>query len=391
MNHRPDFKTTSHSSGIQCESNADINFQQALANAKQFSPIRYAATPKLRLSELSLISSFDYQNLLFTHSGGTALSKAGQVLKLDSNTILVPSYHCPAAIEPFIWLGFKCIFYRVNADLSPDKNHVHQLINQHDISHCLTINYFGVICHLPLIADILSSTNIIIIHDCAHALFDLLSYTKVHNEADATICSINKILPSIDGGIVTFKSSVPRPLQPVGFVEESKAILYLLGITSIINKLRFAFKKRTEPINGALDNTKATSLCYFNSSKAEQQCFSHTIAILRRSNLNKIAQRRRENYRYLCSALKNSGLGTLLKPQLDQHNVPYVLPFLLHDKSHFSKVRQTGIQCLRWEEIAQTDCNVSQDYRSRLLQLPCHHQLSKQELDAMIKQLKDIL
>lgn len=368
-----------------------VNFQRALADATQFSPIRYAATPTLKLSELTASGNFPYQNCTFTHSGGTALSIAGRELQLQKNVILVPSYHCPAAIEPFIWLGFECIFYRVNKDLSPNSEHMTRLLAQHKITHCLTINYFGVICHLPMLAEMLKGRDIAIIHDCAHALFDLLSYSKTPTLADATICSINKILPSIDGGIVTFKGIASKKLTSVGFIEEFKALLYLLGVTAIINRVRFAFTKPPAMTIIPATGNSAPPLRYFAHRKINRQCFRHTISLLRHSSLEDIAKRRRANYNYLCSQLSDISLGTVLKPHLDKRNIPYVLPFLLHDKKDFSKVRETGIQCLRWEEVAQTDCKVSQDYRARLLQLPCHHQLSQKELDSMVNKLKGLL
>jgi|GEM_PF-1781281 len=364
-----------------------ISFQQPLANASDFSPIRYAATPRFKLFSLSRLDPVDLQQLTFTHSGGSALYQAARVLSVQHNVILVPSYHCPAAIEPFISLGFNCVFYRVKKDLSPDYQHIKQLLSQHQVTHCLTINYFGIISSVCELAALLANRNIAIIHDCAHALFDLLEYAKNPQHADATICSINKILPSIDGGIISLKHKQIAPLTPVNRLIEFKAILYLLRITSIINKVRFAFLNRNStPI--PTKSPKMETYRYFKPSKTEQQCFTHTISIIRHSNLKMIAAQRRSNFQYLSNALRNIPLGTPLINALKGNCVPYVFPFLLNDPRHFDQLRKNGIQCLRWEEVAYSDCDISQDYRSRLLQLPCHHQLSKQALDQMIHILK---
>jgi len=365
-----------------------INFQEALANAEDYAEISYSATPIFKFSELTKAQLVDTNQLTFTHSGGTALFKAGQVLQVASNTILVPSYHCPAALEPFIALGFECVFYHVKPDLSPDIEHLERLIVQYDITHCLVINYFGILSHLDAFTRIIANNNIAIIHDCAHALFQLLDCSEQPSDAAATICSINKILPSIDGGIVTFKHPYAQQLTKVGKIEEFKALLYLLGITPILNKLRFAFK---QPSSADLATVARPRFRYFEASRTTQQCFSHTIALLRHSDLASIALARRDNYQYLCLALSNLKLGVPLQQELDEHSVPYVLPFLLHNAQDFAKLRKIGIQCLRWEEVAQSECSISQDYRFRLLQLPCHHQLSRQQLDDMIKKIKGIL
>jgi len=88
------------------------------------------------------------------------------------------------------------------------------------------------------------------------------------------------------------------------------------------------------------------------------------------------------------SMLKPINCGRVLQTTLATDDVPYVLPFLLNNKDDFVKVRQAGVQCLRWEEAAITDCTISQDYRYRLIQLPCHHQLTTVDITAIIQILK---
>jgi len=365
-----------------------IEFQPPLADANDFSSIRYAATPTFKLTDLVNFGPVDVDGLTFTYSGGTALFQAAQRLKVSNNVILVPSYHCPAAIEPFIYLDFECVFYRVQPDLSPDYQHITQLISQHNVTHCLIINYFGVISNIEVLAGVIANHNIDIIHDCAHALFGLLNYAKQPKYAQATICSINKILPSIDGGIVVFEQTTTKQLASVSTMTEFKALLYLLGITGVINKIRFMF---TKPEIAEPSHQQQSDFRYFDSTKREQRCFSHTISLLRHSDLDTIVKQRRENYQYLCAALSDTAIGKPLVYQLTNDCVPYVLPFLLDDANDFNKLRKRGIQCLRWEEVAYSDCSVSQDYRSRLLQLPCHHQLTKQQLDQMIAKIKEPL
>lgn len=365
----------------------DIKFHDALENANNYSKIRYAATPKISLNELVLKKN-NTDKLTFTHSGGTALFSAGDKLRREENVILVPSYHCPAALEPFIALGFECLLYRVNKDLAPNIDHIDQLIAQHKVSHLLTINYFGVISHISDIAQHLSNTNIKIIHDCAHSLFELLSYAKQPTYADATICSINKILPSIDGGIVTFKQHATPVLQKVSLIRELKALSYLLGATRVINGLRSLI---TKPKHSSLTAQQPSSaLRYLAVGNLENQCFRHTICILQHSNLQQIASKRRKNYQYLCEQLTDATAGTILQQTLKEGDVPYVLPFLLHNDNDFSYLRRQGIQCLRWEEVAKSDCAVSQDYRFRLLQLPCHHQLNKRQLDDIVAKIQEL-
>jgi len=368
-----------------------IEFSSSLAISHQFSPILYAAGPTLKAGELSWTKNcIDLSNLLFTYSGGTALAIAGQRLKNDTNIILVPSYHCPAAIEPFIWLGYQCIFYRVNANLTPDLGHVNQLISQHQVSHCLIINYFGVSPFPQLMLDRLKEKKIYIIYDCAHAMFDVLTPTTQAPKPDAIICSVNKLLPSIDGGILLLKDSAPPKLTKVSWWPELKAISYSIGLTQVINKLR---PKLAQPDKQLTANaTKPPKYRYFKSDKLGRCCFEHTRRLVAHCNLNQIKQRRRANYLYLANLLsiKDQQAGQVLFNELSENMVPYVLPFLLNDSKHFNRLRQAGIQSLRWEEIAISDCQISQDYRHCLVQLPCHHQLTQRDLQAIAQTIKEI-
>ena len=85
----------------------------------------------------------------------------------------------------------------------------------------------------------------------------------------------------------------------------------------------------------------------------------------------------------------NCSLGHLLMPDLEDHVTPYVVPFLLNNEAGFNYIRQQGIQIYRWEEIVPTTCVISNKYRSLLIQLPCHQDLTKQELDYIVAVLME--
>jgi len=382
------FKPWKNQKGTFSLAQSAIQFNQPLALSDEFSAVKYSAVPRLKLSELCLSATSAVPVNRFTHSGRAALAAAGQLLHKENSIILVPCYHCPAAIEPFIWLGYQCLFYRVNSDLSPDQQHVQQLLQEHNVTHCLSINYFGVICHLDKLKALTSGHDIAMIHDCAHALFKLIEVNTDALAVDAVICSINKILPSIDGGILLLKQQQPS-VAKIDSWTEFKAFIYVLGITDLINKCRSALSKPNEATNVSQPSeTVHSQFRYFEPSQMSRRCFSHTILMLNHSDLTMISRKRRHNYNVLMSMLKQVDCGHVLQTDLAPEDVPYVLPFLLNDKNDFTKVRQAGVQCLRWEETAMTDCAISQDYRHRLIQLPCHHQLTMADITAIIQILK---
>jgi perosamine synthetase len=389
----------------------DVSFFPALANSDQFPSIKFSAVPRLKLSTLSLVQSIDKPQFEFTKCGSTALAVAASLLKKSGNNLIIaPAYHCPAAIEPFIWLDYQVVFYRVNNDLSANIKHVQQLLAQYDVSHSLLIRFFGFDQTCQPFKDLMQQNNITIIEDCAHSIYQFLRASRqTAKPSDAVICSINKMLPTIDGGLLHFNkhsseyASKPfsHQLQRVKLWSEIKAFAYSVGIMTWLNQWR-GLRQCKAPANAAVKSAKAAikteqsansaTRCYryFKPDLMTQDCFSHTKACLFYSKLDQIKQQRRKNFIYLQQQLADCQSGHVLFDDLGSEDVPYILPFLLKDSASFQQIRMHGIQSLRWEEIAQSHCSVSLHYRTHLVQIPCHQHLTQMNLDTIIQQIKSI-
>lgn len=370
-----------------------VEFNFPLESDQNFPPTIIAAQAKLHSRFISLSkgnSAFD--KCAFTHSGRTALALAGKILQRTdtANVILIPSFHCPAAVEPFIWLGYKIAFFKIEDDLKPDLSHIKALVKEHDITHCLLINYFGFRFITEEVADFLKQQNIKLISDCAHSIYALLDEVKNPNSpSDATICSINKMLPTIDGGLIHARDTAPPALIKHDWWTELKAIAYTLGIVGLLNKFRKQQTAQNVQDSGEPQTSnEQVKFRYFSPDNINSACFAHTEAILRISNLEKIANQRRKNFDYLVGQLSTSSKGRPTLTHYRDGEVPYVFPFLAESHLLFNRLREANIQCLRWEEVAHSECSVSQHYRKHLLQIPCHHMLTRQDLDTIVEVLK---
>ena len=360
-----------------------------MADASDFPPVSIKASPKFKLRDLNLFPQpLNLEKVQLTRNGRSAMGIVGSALKYPNkkNVILIPAYHCPALVEPFIHLDFEIRFYPIEADLNVNLSKFESFLTE-DVTHCIVIRYFGFKQNVGDIIQIAKQANIRIIEDCAHALFNFLGYEKPEShQVDAKICSVNKLLPSIDGGAL-FLNSKPRnmSLENCGWVEELKAGLFIIGITKLLNKFRNRSKSANNYSNEIIQPSESqSSLKYFVPKDMESSGFRHTKLILTHSNLDKIVNKRRHNFDYLLAGLKTSKIGKPLYLERE-NNIPYVFPFLLNCDSHFKALRKMGIQVLRWEEVAISDCVVSQDYRNRLVQLPCHQSLRREELETMIQ------
>lgn len=375
-----------------------VEFLSPIANASQFPTPVVSATPKFRITGIDLLhdSGLELKNATYTRNGRGAIGIAGEALKKSGkNVILIPAYHCPALVEPFIWLGYEIRFYPVEPDLTTDIEKLKVLLSA-DVTHCVVIRYFGFSQNVHELIEFLANNNVDVIEDCAHALFAFLAHFTPEMQKDdrvsASICSINKILPTIDGGALYLKNPVHSKLQQAEWADEAKACAFLLGIPQALGKIKSLVKtnkptSQAEPEESEADNVN--QLRYFQPFDRQAASYRHTHYILRKSDLSDIKRKRKDNYIYLLNQINNPDIGSPLFTEING-DVPYVMPFLLKDDKHFSALRKQGIQILRWEEIAISDCSISQSYRSRLIQIPCHQQLKRSQLDFIIQTINQL-
>lgn len=392
---------------VRC--NMAVKFLPPIANASQFPQPSVSATPDFHLKDMVLFKGSPYQleHAVFTRNGRGAIGIAGKALKKEKdNVILIPAYHCPALVEPFIWLGYTIHFYPVMNNLHIDNTMLEQMIGQLSPTHVVVVRYFGFNQNVDETISLLRQHSVEIIEDCAHSMFRFLHHfdPKLSHEIEvsASICSINKILPTVDGGALYLPSKPAGKLQQTSWTEELKAFAYLLGIPQAIDSLRSKLKRRQAAPPSAdcnadvADNSSTAltkdegSLRYFQPVDVESASYRHTHYILGKSPIDTIRAQRRHNFNYLIAGIKNSFVGQALYTELGQYDVPYVLPFLLNDDKHFFTLRKKGIQILRWEETAISECENSMHYRSHLIQIPCHHQLTQEQMDYVINTINSI-
>lgn len=107
---------------------------------------------------------------------------------------------------------------------------------------------------------------------------------------------------------------------------------------------------------------------------------------VRHATHERIARRRRAHFLRWLEGVRGLPSVQPLYPDLPEGVVPYAFPLLIdEDAMCFHLLKLAGIPLWRWEDMAVTDCDVSRDYRLRLLQLPCHQELKSEQLDWMIR------
>ncbi len=112
----------------------------------------------------------------------------------------------------------------------------------------------------------------------------------------------------------------------------------------------------------------------------------------RHADIGEISRRRRENYQRWTNALAGLPHCRPLFPQMPEGGIPYMFPLHIdRPDPHFYWLKHLGVPILRWDNIAASTYSTANDYRLRLLHLPCHQSLSERELEWMITSVRKIM
>src|SRR5262249_31065683 len=113
--------------------------------------------------------------------------------------VLIPSYICRAAVDPFLAYGMDIDFYSIKMDCAVDLDDIQNRITP-KTKAILAAHYFGFPQQIGRIRDICDRHQIALIEDCAHVLCGEIDGKPIGSFGDASIFSWRKFLPVYDGG-----------------------------------------------------------------------------------------------------------------------------------------------------------------------------------------------
>lgn len=375
-------------------------------------PVLSFSTLALAVNNVPQSSAFGGQGAFFGNARtclahAFALSGAGA-----DSAVLIPAYHCGSMVEPALWLNTEVLLYHLEPNLSPIQQHLEKLIANatKPIRAMLLPHYFGFpqdVDHWRAFCD---THNMKLIEDCAHAFFGTSAEGRpLGTIGDYAVASVRKFFGSPDGGILIGENILPATLsttQPSVF-HEFHAIMQAAmlsaesGRLGIIGKLilqlddwRSMLKRNSLPTlaPSPIKEPKTRKWNWFDPALMGVRGLAVSQALMKHSRVQYIGEVRRRNYSRLVEGIvKIQGVEPLFS-ELPDHVVPYMVPVLLESgESNFDRIKRAGIPVWRWEELAESDCAVSQRYRLQLLQIPCHQDLTSNEIDWIINQLSEIL
>jgi dTDP-4-amino-4,6-dideoxygalactose transaminase len=304
-------------------------------------------------------------------------------------------------IHPVLAAGCTPIFYPVEADFSVAVQALD--CRRSERTRFLLISHFFALVHdLGAIKAWCDRHAITLIEDCAHAFY--------RNGTDApgtqghyAIASAVKFLGGHHGAMLAANPghALPPPPDPLPLRQEAReAVRELqsrlrrraaLPPCTALPPLSAREQMASVPLDRHRLDTLAEPETGWSASRLHQRRY-------RQLDHASIRSRRTHNFSRLQQAFQpllhrmDPELPASLYPKM-QTSAPYVFPLLVPE-SHplaYLQLKQLGVPVWRWDTLVHTDCPQANRLRLRLIQLPCHQQLTEPELAWLIATLQHVL
>lgn len=313
-----------------------------------------------------------------------------------AGNVLIPAYHCRTMLDPALSLGSKIGLYAVDAALKPDMESIEKLIAESSVPvrALVATHYFGFPQSFEPLRGLCDRNGITLIEDCSHAFIRSLQDYRTGTQGHFVVGSPYKFCPTMDGGVLLANGhALPRTLRGRGLLDElSSAVHCLQRAKAVPQKITLTAQEHSTVAEQEGDHSweeggRISSA--FDSASALQQGFRLSHWIVRHSNTDHIAHRRRANYLAWLDGVANMSHCKALYPVLPDDAIPYMFPLYLENPfPDFYALKQAGFPIWRWDSMGISDCAIAMDYRLRLIHMPCHQDIGKPEMAWMLKTLK---
>lgn len=377
-----------------------LTFQRFDPAPHGFPAPRVPLLPQLSLASLQFEAGKLHGTARWYRRGRYALKDAYRLAGVGPRgSLLAPAYHCRTMLDPAIALGADVVLYALHEDLSPDLAALEASMARAPTppKALLLPHYFGFGQPLDRVAALCRGHNIVLIEDCSHALVGREAETpasaSLGTTGDYGIASPYKFFAAADGGLLwgNGRALGHRTESRPTLREEARAAARLL-LDALRGRRAPVLGEPCEgpahvqaaaagpPADDVFETASAPSR-HYEVADEERRSLASSRWITRHTDLARLIHRRRANYlRWLQAVAGLRGCRPLFS-RLPDDCVPYMFPLCIERPHvHFPVLKRQGLPIWRWDEIARSDCATAQSYRLRLLHLPCHQELSENDM-----------
>jgi dTDP-4-amino-4,6-dideoxygalactose transaminase len=316
--------------------------------------------------------------------------------------LLAPAYHCRTMLDPALALGGDVLLYPLRPDLTPDLAALEALAENSPVPvrALLATHFFGIPRPFEALAAWCARRGITLVEDCSHAFVtEQHRPTGIGMHGQFVVSSPYKFLPGPDGGLLYARDTAQiadiHPAAPA-LKDELRGIAHMRSKAAEQRRGRAACDPaRIDAEFAAIMQTPAPSArdmresagcsADYRPTEEGRSALRTSRWLYRHADIERVARRRRENYRRWAAATMNLPYCRPLFPELPAGCIPYMFPLLIDQpETRFQWLKHMGLPIWRWDSIAASNCPTALDYRLRLLHLPCHQSLDDRELEWMI-------
>jgi len=358
----------------------------------------------------------DSGQIKYTLNARTALAHALRHARIGiGDSVLMPTYHCPAMISPLAWLGVEPVFYPIRQDTSVDIEAMAKLLRPNTRA-VLAVHYFGFIQDMRILRQFCDRHGLILIEDCAHAFFGSTDGRPLGTYGDYAIASIMKFLPIDEGGClasskhsldgIEMKSgglffNLKSALNTLELACEHGRLPWIRPLLELKNRLWNLLKgKRNQASAIAVnptDSSEELADYYFDPSRFDFSMSWASLAILRGMSMSKACEKRKANFLRLLEGLGNVSGARPLFSELPEGVYPLVFPLLVEaPEIVFPILKRQGVPIIRfgeyrWKSLDVSVCPISDEFSKKVFQFPCHQSLTAKEVDWLISTVSTVL
>jgi dTDP-4-amino-4,6-dideoxygalactose transaminase len=342
----------------------------------------------------SFFEKLGAKNYLFYGYGRIALLDGLKILGCKKGeNVLIPSYICNVAVEPFYEIGVHVRFYKILPNLQPDLVDIETKIDR-KTKAILLVNYFGFPNKgLEEIQNICKRYKIYLIEDNAHGVLSRKSSRLLGTFGDIGFASLWKVFPIPNGAVFFINNDEllcnieNSSLSPLKSQNRLRLRDYRYCIGSIMDYLEIRYGlsfKRIRNMYSAVFCVERDANEQFQNSKVPMSKIS--LKVIQHIDPNEVIKLRRDNYEFwLERMLVKQGIQIIFEG-LPDGVCPQVFPIVAESADHFrQKMLAKGIPVFNWPYLPKEvennkEYQIANSLAKDLLILPVHQNINQDYL-----------
>lgn len=316
--------------------------------------------------EMELKDFLQVSHLLFVTNGTVALQMAIKALNLTGEIITTP-FSFVATTSSIVWENCTPIFVDIEpSSLNIDANKIEAAITKNTTA-ILATHVYGNPCDVELIEKIAKKHNLKVIYDGAHAFGVKVKGKSIFEYGDVSTCSLHatKLYHSIEGGLLITKD--PVLLKKMAYIRN-------FGFDGPENFSELGINGKNSEFHAAMGLANLKYIERIHDTRKEiTKRYDEKLALLkaRRPSWHENSE---NNFSYYPIIFENENLLLKCMNTLSAHEI--------YTRRYFYPSLSTSLPYTKHKNL-----EVSDDIAKRVLCLPLHTDLTKEEVDLICRLL----